>query len=215
MGIETNVRQRKDGTFEARYKIGQNEKGRTTYASCYGKTYEEAVEKRDKALEKRFIQNNPPVGLNLLILGAGSHGQEVHEIAESLHIFQKIDFLDDDLNKSETIGVWEDYKGLKDSYNTAIVAVGNEYLRKFWYAKLSEAGFIIPTLVDPSAIVSQNATLGAGTVICAKAAISSGAEVGVGCIISAGVAVGRAEKVGDWTHIEVAGGGVHYLKQQE
>ena len=203
--MEANVRQRKDGTFEARYKNGRNGKGRTSYASCYGKTYEEAVEKRDKALEKLLIKNNPPVGLNLLILGAGSHGQEVREIAESLHIFQKIDFLDDDMNNPNAIGAWEDYKDLKDSYNTAIVAVGNEYTRKLWFAKLSDAGFIIPTLVHPSAIVSQNATIGAGTVICARATISSGAQIGSGCIISVGVALGRDEIIDDWKHIDARG----------
>lgn len=205
MRTETNVRQRKDGIFEARYKIGRNGSGRTTYASCYGKTIEEAIDKREKALEEQLIRDNPPVGLNLLILGAGSHGQEVREIAESLHIFQKIDFLDDDTNKLEAIGSWEDYTELKGNYNVAIVAVGNEYTRKLWFAKLSEAGFIIPTLVHPSAIVSQNATLGAGTVICARATISSGAKVGSGCIISAGATIGRDNILSDWTHMEVDG----------
>ena len=211
MRTEGNVRQRKDGSFEARYKIGRNGRGRTAYASCYGKTYEEAVEKREKALEQRLIENNPPVGLNLLILGAGSHGQEVREIAESLHIFQKIDFLDDDTTKPEVLGSWNDIDELKGKYNSAIVAVGDEYTRKLWFAKLTEAGYMIPTLVHPSAIVSQNATLGAGTTICARATISSGAQVGAGCIISAGTTIGRDNVVDDWTHIEV-GGIVSYLK---
>lgn len=205
MRTEANVRQRKDGTFEARYKTGRYENGRTAYASCYGKTFEEAVEKRDKALEQQLIKNNHPIGLNLLILGAGSHGQEVREIAESLHIFQKINFLDDDTNRTAAIGSWEDLYDLRNQYNVAIVAVGNEYTRKLWFAKLSEAGYIIPTLVHPSAIVSHNATIGAGTVICARAAISSGAQVGAGCIISAGVALGRDERIEDWTHISTAG----------
>ena len=205
MGMEANIRQRKDGSFEARYKIGRNDKGRTAYASCYGKTYEEAVEKREKALEERLIKNNPPIGMNLLILGAGSHGQEVREIAESLHLFQTIDFLDDDTNKLEAIGVWEDIEELKKKYNLAIVAVGNEQTRKLWFAKLAEANYIIPTLVHPSAIVSQNATLGVGSVICARATISSGAKIGEGCIISAGVIIGRDEAIKDWTHINVGG----------
>ena len=205
MRTEANVRQRKDGTFEARYKTGRYKNGRTAYASCYGKTFEEAVEKRDKALEQQLIKNYHPIGLNLLILGAGSHGQEVREIAESLHVFQKINFLDDDTNKTEAIGPWEDLNDLKNQYNVAIVAVGNEYTRKLWFAKLSEAGYIIPTLVHPSAIVSQNATLGTGTVICARATISSGAKIGAGCIVSAGVTVGRDKVLADWTHMEVGG----------
>lgn len=205
MRIEPNVRQRKDGTFEARYKTGRNGKGRTAYTSCYGKTYEEVIEKRNKALEELLIRNNPPSGLNLLILGAGSHGQEVREIAESIHIFKRIDFLDDDVNKTEAIGAWEKFKNLKDKYNAAIVAVGDEYTRKLWFAKLTDAGYIIPTLVHPSAIVSNNATLGEGTVICARATISSGAAIGVGCIISAGVTIGRDKRFNDWTHIEADG----------
>ena len=211
MGMEANIRQRKDGSFEARYKIGRNAKGRTAYASCYGKTYEEAAEKREKALEEQLIKDNPPIGMNLLILGAGSHGQEVREIAESLHLFQKIDFLDDDTNKIEAIGIWEDFEELKGSYNMAIVAVGDEHTRKLWFAKLANANFIIPTLVHPSAIVSQNAILGAGTVICARATISSGAKIGAGCIISAGTTIGRDSILDDWTHMEV-GGVVHYFK---
>ena len=31
MRTETKVRQRKDGSFEARYKIGRNGRGRTAY----------------------------------------------------------------------------------------------------------------------------------------------------------------------------------------
>ena len=53
--------------------------------------------------------------------------------------------------------------------------------------------------------MSQNATLGAGSVICARATISSGAKVGSGCIISAGVTVGRDTEIDDWTHMEVGG----------
>ena len=205
MRTDTKVRQRKDGTFEARYKNGKDGKGRTAYKSFYGKTPEEAVDKMEKALEEKLIRENPPVGLSLLILGAGSHGREVREIAESLHIFQKIDLLDDDTTKPEVIGSWSDIDELKGKYNSAIVAVGNEYTRKLWFAKLAKAGYIIPTLVHPSAVVSQNAILGAGTVICARAAISSGAQVGAGCIISAGVALGRDERIEDWTHISTAG----------
>ena len=145
------------------------------------------------------------MGLNLLLLGAGSHGQEVREIAEFLHIFQNIDFLDDDTTKPEGIGAWNEIKELKGNYNSAIVAVGDEYTRKLWFAKLIDAGYMIPTLVHPSAIVSQNATIGTGTVICARATISSGAQVGTGCIISAGVTIGRDEDLNDWTHISTAG----------
>ena len=138
-------------------------------------------------------------------MGAGSHGQEVYEIASQLHVFCRIDFLDDDENKDYVIGPWDCIDELRDEYAAAIVAVGNEELRKYWSARLVQAGYVMPTLVHPSAIVSPKATLGAGTVIGARAAISPGARIGAGCIIAAGVALSRDENIEDWAHIEIGG----------
>ena len=70
-----NIRQRADGRFEARYPKGRDEKGRIVYGCCYGKTYEEAAEKR-AAITGRSVRE-----MNLLILGAGSHGKEIYELS--------------------------------------------------------------------------------------------------------------------------------------
>ena len=200
-----NIRMRNDGRYEARYVKARDENGRAIYASCYGKTKEEALAKRARAEQEILIKENKPAGLNLLILGAGSHGQEVYEIASQLHVFCRIDFLDDDENKDYVIGPWDCIDELRDEYAAAIVAVGNEELRKYWSARLVQAGYVMPTLVHPSAIVSPKATLGAGTVIGARAAISPGARIGAGCIIAAGVALSRDENIEDWAHIEIGG----------
>ena len=37
-----NIRQRADGRYEARYVKGRDQRGRALYASCYGRTYEDA-----------------------------------------------------------------------------------------------------------------------------------------------------------------------------
>ena len=66
-------------------------------------------------------------------------------------------------------------------------------------------GYVIPNLVHPTALISQNALIGTGSVVCARATVSSGAMVGKGCIISAGVTVGRDVNIADWTYI-VEGG---------
>ena len=51
------IRKRKDGRWEGRYKIGNNENGKTSYKSVYGKTYLEVKEKlRD--LENSFLLNS-------------------------------------------------------------------------------------------------------------------------------------------------------------
>ena len=53
-----NVFQRKDGRYEARYIKGRRADGRPLYGFCYGRTYEEAKDKADKARE-RIGQTEP------------------------------------------------------------------------------------------------------------------------------------------------------------
>ena len=62
--------------------------------------------------------------MNLLILGAGSHGHSVKEIAESLRMFQKISFLDDKITREDIIGKCSDALKYKEEYPCALVAMG-------------------------------------------------------------------------------------------
>ena len=192
-----NIRERKDGRFEARYIKGRDENGKLIYGYCYGKTYQETKAKRD---EKTKSQNTLKE-MNLLILGAGEHGQEVKELAQSLRIFNKIGFLDDD-PKKDVLGPCSNFAKYQNEYSIAIPAVGNEELRIKWMEGLVNAGYIIPTLIHPSAVVSPNAKIGAGTVICAGATVGPGAEIGICCIISSGSTVGRGAKLPDWTYLK-------------
>jgi len=88
MRMGENIRLRKDGRYEARYVKGRDENGKIIYGYCYGHSYEEAETKRDALMGREYVMRD----LNLLILGAGSHGEEVMELAQSLRVFQKIRF---------------------------------------------------------------------------------------------------------------------------
>ena len=105
-----NIRLRADGRYEARYVKGRNSEGRIQYGSCYGKTYEEARSKRDA------MEMSAPREMNLLILGAGSHGASVQEIAQRLGVFRKIAFLDDDPAKTQAIGPCRNLKDYLQEY---------------------------------------------------------------------------------------------------
>ena len=200
-----NIRKRKDGLYEARYIKGRTEEGRIVYGSVYGKTLEAAAAKRQAERDKMTVRNNPPRQAGLIILGAGSHGAEVKEIAKMLRVFGRIDFLDDDTSKEGVIGTWQDAAKFRESYGCAIVAVGNRKLREFWLSRLTEMGYVIPTLVHPTAVISESAQIGAGTVVCANATIGTNAKLGVGCIISSSVTVARGATVEDWSHIDTSG----------
>lgn len=198
MRTGSNIRQRADGRFEARYPKGRDQRGRIIYGCCYGRTYEEAAEKREAILS----QTRPAREMNLLILGAGSHGQEVRELAQSLNLFRRIAFLDDSAEKTEVIGPCADLARYVHEYPIAIPAVGDHDLRMRWLEELAGAGFVLPVLIHPGAVVSPSAAIGYGTVICARATVGAGAVIGKGCIISSGATIDRGVVVPDGTHID-------------
>ena len=98
MRTGVNIRKRKDGRYEARYPKGRDAAGKLLYGYCYGHSFEEAREKRDRIMAQR------PREMNLLILGAGGHGEIIRELAQSLGVFRKIGFLDDDLKNPLAMG---------------------------------------------------------------------------------------------------------------
>lgn len=196
MRTGNNIRRRSDGRFEARYIKGRSEDGKAIWGYCYGKTYEEAEEKRNIATGASLRE------MNLLILGCGDQGREVQEIAKSLNIFSKISFLDDDESKKEAIGKCNNFRVYLDIYPIAIPAVGDNQLRHRWAIELAQLGFVVPTFIHPSANVSSSAKIGTGTVICAGATIGLGAVVGDGCIIDSGAIVERHAVVPNWTLVE-------------
>ena len=200
-----NIRLRIDGRYEARYIKKRNDSGKIIYGYCYGKTYEEAREKRDTALRALSTGRSVPLRvkrMNLLILGAGGQGLVVKEIAERIGSFHKIAFLDDNPDNSYAIGKCDDCAKFLKEYPIAIPSVGNHDLRMKWLDMLAKAGFIIPTLIDPTATVSLSAKIDYGTVIEPQATVGANAIIGAGCIISSAAIIDRDVTIVDGIHID-------------
>ncbi len=197
------VYKRKDGRWEARYQKGINESGRAVYGAVYATTEEEVIEKRRLLLEEMNGPASAPTELNLLILGAGTHGRDVKEIAESLHIFGKIDFLDDKLDEG-ILGTCKDVLRYKQEYPCAFIAIGDNKARKKYAKLLDDYKFLIPRLVSPAANVSPAARIGKGTVILPQVTVGD-AEVGDYCILSSNSLVNSKSEVKNFTHIGCGG----------
>jgi sugar O-acyltransferase (sialic acid O-acetyltransferase NeuD family) len=67
--------------------------------------------------------------------------------------------------------------------------------------KLARLGFAFPVVCAPHALVSEDVTLGAGTVVLDRVVINSGTMIGKGCILNTGSIVEHDCRVGDNVHI--------------
>lgn len=76
--------------------------------------------------------------MNLLILGAGTHGRDVYEIASSLHLFKSIRFLDDNKTGSLIIDTCKNAFKHRSEYSCIFVAIGDNKIRKKYATMLKE-----------------------------------------------------------------------------
>lgn len=142
----------------------------------------------------------------LLILGAGGMGRMVQETALQLG-YEDIAFLDDAKKEKDVIGKCCDYENFLQRYDAAVAAFGDNNMRLFWTEKLMEAGYQVPALIHPTAVVSPNATVGRGCFVLQRAVvnrdtvmehavlINSGAVVDHDAYLSGGVHVGLGSVV--------------------
>lgn len=152
--------------------------------------------------------------MNLLILGAGNFAKDIVRIAQ-LQGYDEIAYLDDDTKSAKcfpVIGGFDDVESFVGKYTNAIVAVGNNIQRMQYLSRLS--GFNVPTLIDPTAEVSSEAELGAGTIVKAASVIKGKAKIGKGVILNDGSKVGPSCIVGDGCHFLPSAGVANRRKVQ-
>ena len=78
-------------------------------------------------------------------------------------------------------------------------AVGDAVTRARWLARFGEAAFI--SVVDPAAVVSVSATIGAGSFIGARAVVQARAAIGRATIVNTAAIIEHDCIVGDCAHV--------------
>lgn len=146
----------------------------------------------------------------LLIVGAGGHGRSVAEAVLISGDFDLVGFLDDGAfaRGGNVLGLpvlgpartFTDYAALASH---AVVAIGNNALRKTFCAQLQAAGFALASVIHPRAIVSPRAQLGEGVAIMAGAIVGTEAVLGQGVIVNSGAVVDHHAQVHDFGHLGV------------
>ena len=147
----------------------------------------------------------------LIIVGAGGHGRSVAEAVLACDQFRVVGFLDDafpglsQVWDFPVLGGIAYFSELLDCADAAIVAIGNNQLRKEVCRRLRNAGLELATVIHPRAIVSPSAIVGTGSAIMAGAIVGTDAVLGEGVIVNCGAVVDHHCKVEDFGHLGVSG----------
>ena len=142
----------------------------------------------------------------LCVIGAGGHGRVVADCAIATGMWDKLQFLDDVLEKGTIVAGWPVGGRVSSAaeklteYPDFVIALGDNRLRVDLLGEFTSLGFNPVSIVHPRAAVSSTACLGAGCVVMAAAAINCDTVIGAGGIVNTGATV---------DHDCVLGAGVH------
>lgn len=143
----------------------------------------------------------------LWIVGAGGHAKVVRDAAGASGLFDIKGYLDDRVEllgglvlRVPILGPISEssIRGFQVEY--AVLAIGSNLIRDQLATKLADL-VEWATVIHPTATVSQYASLGAGSVVCAGAVIQAGATIGRHVIINTCASVDHDTTVGDYAHI--------------
>lgn len=133
---------------------------------------------------------------NVIVIGASGHGRVIADIIEASGD-NLIGFLDDNPDIPGILGPVS--KAMSFTNVSFVIGIGNAEIRK----KIASMPLKWYTAIHPSAVVSQNAVLGEGTVVMANAVINYGAKIGEHCIINTDAVVEHDNSISDFTHVSV------------
>lgn len=143
---------------------------------------------------------------NILIYGAGDQGKVVLRILRDLKGWSIFGFVDDKLKEGTRVdGVKVFSSGkimqMRSKVLYAAAGIGDNHARAKIFLRLKKAGFKLPALVHPTAIVSSDAHIGDGTVVCPGVIIMTKARIGENCIINTGAILEHDNIIEDHAHV--------------
>lgn len=149
----------------------------------------------------------------IILLGMGGHAHSVVDSIEREGHYHIAGFLDPEAPES---GCYKEYKVLgnddalaecyKQGIRHAFIAVGymgTGKVREHLYEKVKQAGYHLPNIIDPSAVVANDARLGEGVFVGKNAVLNAGAEIGNMCIINTGAIIEHDCTIDEFSHISV------------
>lgn len=139
---------------------------------------------------------------HIYIVGAGTYGEAMYELAELLGYEIKGYYDEDEIKQNSLImgvkvlGKFSELEDVEIKEKQFIVAIGNNKVRNTIMTKINDLGGITPTLIHPTAVISESATIGKGVYIQGNTYIWTKAKISDFCIISPNVVIAHHSKIG-------------------
>ncbi len=146
----------------------------------------------------------------ILLIGAGGHARACIDVIEQNGSFAVAGLVDNNVPINQEvlgypiIGTDSELKQLHSKFEFALVSIGqikSPAPRMGVYHQLKEIGYILPTIVSPTAYVSRHATVGEGTIVLHGAIVNANSVVGCNCIVNSRALIEHDAVVGDHCHI--------------
>ncbi len=132
----------------------------------------------------------------IAIYGASGHGKVVADIAR-LNGYAEIIYVDDGDNQYIS---FEEF--LEQNLQVPVAfGIGINHVRAKLYQKCIDNHLNIATLIHPSAVISDSATIEEGTVVMAGVVVNPDAKIGKCCILNTSSVIEHDSIIGDFVHI--------------
>ncbi|HNO79889.1 MAG TPA: acetyltransferase [Phycisphaerae bacterium] len=145
-----------------------------------------------------------------VIVGAGGHGRVVLDILMRSAAHQVAGFIDSDpsltgrrMDGKPVLGVLDDLPTLRKELgvDAAIVAIGDNGIRRAFADRISEMGFVLINAIHPSANLAQSVSLGSNIVIAAGALVCAHCHIGDSVILNTGCIVDHESMIAPGSHV--------------
>jgi sugar O-acyltransferase (sialic acid O-acetyltransferase NeuD family) len=155
----------------------------------------------------------------LVIIGAGGFGREVLAWArQSLGCGEQWvikGFIDDNPDAFNGLRVPATWLGRIEDHQPCeqevfVCAIGIPAIRRRCFERIEQRGGRFISLIHRTAVVGDEVTLGAGTILCPYAVVSGYNVLGKGVVVNMHATIDHDASIGDWTqvncHCDVTGG---------
>lgn len=147
----------------------------------------------------------------IILIGGGGHCASIIDTMRQQALFEPVGVLDtldkvgSNILDVPIVGVDSDLedwfnKGVRYAF-VSIGSVGDTKLRQKLVAYAEKIGMTLPSIIDPSAMISKYADIQEGTFIGKGVIINAQAEIGKQAIINSGVILEHDCSIGDYVHL--------------